>query len=398
MNQAAIEQHLNKVLASAAFIKAGRVADLLQYLVKLKLGDESKDPTQYDIAIDVFGRTADFDPGEDAIVRVEAGRLRTKLYEYYARFGQSDALRFELPKGGFAIEVVPANRQSPGSPSRNLPRHEIRYCQSTDGIAIAYSVVGQGYPLVVMPTWLGHLELDFVCPVKRHYWIELSKRFQLIRFDLRGFGLSERDIDDFSFDDLIADIETVTQHLGLKRFALLGPSAGALMSLAYSVKHPGLVSHLIFLGGFIRGPRRVPDAQTHAHADMIEAIIRRGWAQSGSPFSKNFCAMLLPNGTDEQYDAINEIQLQACDGKIAELFFRVISKVDLSEAATRVKAETLILHGDNERGVPLSEARYAASKIPKAKFIYLPTPNHILLADEPAWPIFLEEVSRFIAG
>lgn len=392
LNKEEVKQYLAKVLAGSAFTRAGRVAELLAYLVELKLNDEAARPTQYGIATEVFDRATGFDPGEDAIVRVEAGRLRKKLYEYYATDGKQDSLRFELPKGTLSIVISPEKRQPP----QPLPRHEICYCQNRDSISIAYSVVGQGYPMVVLPTWLGHLELDFTCPVKGHYWRELSKRFQLIRFDLRGFGLSERDIDSFAFDDFITDIEAVIGAIGLTKFAMLGPSAGGLQSLAYSVKHPEQVTHLVFLGGFIRGPRRVPDSATHAHADMIEAIIRRGWGQSGSPFSKNFAEMLVPNGTTAQHEAINNVQLVACEGRIAEEFFRVISEVDLSEAAADVRAKTLILHGDNEKGVPLSEARYATSRIPGARLVHLPTSNHLLIEDEPAWPIFLREISEFV--
>ena len=234
---------------------------LLEYLLAAERQGASRPPDQRRIAIDVFGRDELFDPTCDAIVRVEIGRLRNKLREYYATEGVDDHVLIDVPLGRYSVQIMV--RHSVAQLYREpLPKQSVRYCQTPDGVRIAYSTLGEGYPLICLSHWLSHLEADAANPFVRHYWVELSRRFQLIRYDIRGFGMSQRELPKLEFDDLVADLETVVDALGLERFALLGPSGGAPVGTAYAARHPERVSHLMLLGGFIRGPRRTGDPKT----------------------------------------------------------------------------------------------------------------------------------------
>src|SRR5690606_8303011 len=236
--------------------QAGRMFPLLEYLVAAELDGSGDRPDQRRIAIDVFGRDSRFDPTRDAIGRVEVGRLRSKLREYYATAGRGDDLRVEVPTGQYRIRIEPSNNAARFLVA-SLPDQTVRYCRTPDGVKIAYSSLGEGYPLISLAHWLSHLEADIKNPFIRHYWVEFSRRFRLIRYDARGFGLSQRRLPKLEFDDLVTDLETVVEALGLERFAMLGPSGGAPVGAAYAARHPERVSHLMLLGGFIRGPRRV---------------------------------------------------------------------------------------------------------------------------------------------
>src|SRR5690606_8913794 len=112
------------------------------------------------------------------------------------------------------------------------------------------ALVGEGPPLVKAANWLTHLQHEWQSPVWRHWLRELSRTHTLVRYDERGCGLSDREIEDLSFEAWVRDLETVVDALGLERFPLLGISQGGPVSVAYAVRHPERVSHLILYGSY----------------------------------------------------------------------------------------------------------------------------------------------------
>ena len=212
---------------------------------------------------------------------------------------------------------------------------------------------------------------------------------------LYGFGLSERNVPDYTLATVADDLELVADTLGLERFALFGPSGGAMIGTAYASAYPDRVSHLVFLGGFIRGPRAMGDPDASAHADAMDAAIRAGWGRSDSLFRQIFTTMLVPQGTPEQHRLLDQAQLDAGSAQNAARFHNLLANTDLSARAATIRASTLIFHGTRE-AVPFSAGVYAASQIPNARLVPLPTGNHILLEDEPAWHMLLDELERFI--
>jgi len=101
----AIREQLNRILLSSLFTQADRQSRFLKYVVDATLVGHAKRLNQYLIGIEVFDRNESFDPAVDATVRVEAGRLRSKLREYYTEIGQDDPIIIELPKGGYAVQI-----------------------------------------------------------------------------------------------------------------------------------------------------------------------------------------------------------------------------------------------------------------------------------------------------
>jgi pimeloyl-ACP methyl ester carboxylesterase len=132
-------------------------------------------------------------------------------------------------------------------------QQEVHFCMTRDGVQLAYSRVGSGPPLVKTGNWMTHLEFDFESPIWRHLYRELSRDHSLIRYDARGNGLSDRDVDEVSFETFVSDLEAVVDASGVERFALLGISQGCAVSIAYAVRHPERVKHLALYGGFAVG-------------------------------------------------------------------------------------------------------------------------------------------------
>lgn len=393
-NKALVRAQLNRIAVSAVFERAGRMYPLLEYLVAADESGEADRLNQYRIAIDVLGRDSEFDSTLDSIVRVEVGRLRNKLREFYAGEGCRDPVLIELPKGHYkpriSIQVVPD-----GTDALPLPAQEIRFCKTPDGVRLAYSIVGTGYPMVKTATWLTHLERDYGQSVWCHYWHGLSSRFALVRYDSRNFGLSQRNIARFRCEDLVTDLETVVDAAGLGRFALFGTSQGVSVAIDYAARHPERVSHLILLGGFLQGPRKVQYPGAAEYADAVESLIRVGWGQHHSHFRSVLCKALIKDGTCEQHRMIDDAQLASCDADTALQFAVMIHNLDVAEAARSVIAPTLVCHAKGDV-VPLEAACALAAQIPNSRLVPLDSNNHILMAGEPAWQHFLAEVAGFV--
>src|SRR3954469_22699975 len=99
---AAVRAELARVLGSTVFAQAGRSTEFLRFVVEETLQGRADRLKGYAIAIEVFGKPPEFDAQTDPLVRVEAGRLRRRLIEYYHGEGSDDAVRIALPKNGYA--------------------------------------------------------------------------------------------------------------------------------------------------------------------------------------------------------------------------------------------------------------------------------------------------------
>jgi pimeloyl-ACP methyl ester carboxylesterase/DNA-binding winged helix-turn-helix (wHTH) protein len=312
--------------------------------------------------------------------------------------GSTDATdgspRLAAARGADAAAV---DRSAPGHDEARLEQH-IRFCTTTDGTRLAYATAGSGPPLVKVANWLTHLDYDWDSPVWRHWLVGLARGRELIRYDERGCGLSDWDVDDFSFEAWVDDLEHLVDAVGLDRFPLLGISQGAAVAIAFAVRHPERVSHLVLWGGYGRGRlvrANTPEERREAALDL--EVARVGWGREDATFRQVFTSQFLPTGTREQWDALNELQRRTTSPDNAVRFLEVFAEIDVVELATQVRCPTLILHARDDLRVPLASARELAALIPGSRLVPLNSPNHILTAVEPAWPLFLAEVERFLA-
>jgi adenylate cyclase len=117
-----VRAELDRILATKGFSSAGRLTKLLRYAVEKTLAGETDQLKEYAVGVEVFERDGNYDPRLDSIVRVEAGRLRTRLDEYYNGEGASSPIRITLPRGGYSavFEKVSAPEAPIISRSRSL--------------------------------------------------------------------------------------------------------------------------------------------------------------------------------------------------------------------------------------------------------------------------------------
>jgi pimeloyl-ACP methyl ester carboxylesterase len=272
-------------------------------------------------------------------------------------------------------------------------RQENRFCKTSDGVRIAWASMGEGPPLVKAANWLSHLDFDLESPVWRHWLRELSRDHTLIRYDERGCGLSDWDVDEFSVDAWVRDLESVVEAAGLDRFALLGISQGGPVAIAYAVKHPERVSHLILYGTYGRGwAKRGVDPDALEEQEALMTLTRVGWGRDTAAYRQVFTELFMPDADEAQFDWFNELQRVSTSPENAVKFQRAFFEIDVADLMDRVSIPPLILHARDDMRVPFEAGRALAAGMPGGRFVSLPSRNHLLLEHEPAWRQFLYEV------
>jgi pimeloyl-ACP methyl ester carboxylesterase len=267
-----------------------------------------------------------------------------------------------------------------------------------DGVRIAYATSGAGPPLVKAANWMSHLDHDWESPIWRHWLLALGGERTLVRYDERGCGLSDWEVGRFSFDAWVEDLEMVVDTLGLDRFPLVGLSQGGAVAIAYAVRHPERVSHLVLVGAYARGRLvRAHDDEERREAALDLEVARVGWKREDDVFRQVFSTQFLPDGTAEQWRAFNELQRRTAPAENAVRFLEEFARIDVTAEAPRVRCPALILHARGDLRVPMSCARELAALLRDSRLVTLSSRNHILTASEPAWPVLVEEIGRFLA-
>ena len=274
-------------------------------------------------------------------------------------------------------------------------RQRIRYLRTADDVQLAWAEVGTGPTLLKAANWLTHLEYDWDSPVWRH-WIQfLSARFHFVRYDERGCGMTNWEVDDLSFDRWVEDLEAVADAADARQFVLLGISQGAATCVAYAVKHPERVSRLVLYGGFARGAAlRGTSAEAREFGAIVE-LARLGWGRDHPAFRDLFTSRYIPDGTKQQVEWFSDLCRKTTSPEIAGELLKTRSGIDISALLPHVTMPTLVLHARNDLVVPLAEGRLMAARIPSAQFVELDSRNHILLEHESAWERFCAAVSEF---
>jgi pimeloyl-ACP methyl ester carboxylesterase/DNA-binding CsgD family transcriptional regulator len=275
--------------------------------------------------------------------------------------------------------------------------HSIHFCKTADDVTIAYAVGGHGFPLIKAPTWLNHLELDVKSLVWQPWITQFTRRFRLIRYDARGCGLSDRNVELGSFATHGLDLEAVVNAIGIPRFALFGGSQGGAIAIDYAARHPEQVSHLILYGCYLRGSlKRDASLQAIEQAQLMLKLVQLGWGQENSAFRQVFATQFMPDGTLEQLRSFDEIQRQTASPDAAARLLRSFYEIDVSSQARNVVCPTLVLHSRDDARIPFDEGRQVASAIKGAEFVPLESRNHILLEQQAVWEQFWDEISAFM--
>jgi len=322
--------------------------------------------------------------------------IEGKLAVRFRKLGPRDLKNIAKPVEVFAIDGI---GRSDEAPLLNVPEaiQEINFCRAFDGVRLAYAISGSGPILVKSANWMNHLEYDWESPIWRHVFRGLSREHTLIRYDARGNGMSDWDVDELSLDAWVSDLEAVVDAAGAERFPLLGISQGAAVSVAYAVRHPERVSHLVLYGGFALGGNKRAPAERERRSAMT-TLMRLGWGADNPSFRQLFTALFIPGATHEQADGFNELQRRTTSPECAARYFDVVGDLDITDLLAEVKVPTVVMHVRGDLIVPIEAGRQLAAGIPRAHFIAFQGQNHLFLEHEPASDRFFEEIRLFLGG
>jgi class 3 adenylate cyclase len=236
----------------------------------------------------------------------------------------------------------------------------IHYAQTSDGVNIAYWAIGDGTPFVHMPWFrMSHVQLEWQIPEIRRWYEALASRMQLVRYDGRGIGLSQRGVTDFSLDALVSDVEAVVDRLNLPQFALFGLVHTGPVAIAYAARHPDRVSKLILWCTYARGADYARSAVIQATRGVIDqdwdlytktlAHVRLGWSE-GEP-ARRFAAVMQ--------ESVSPEALQASISAFKDL--------DVTDLLPKVQCPVLLLHRRQLSWLPVDMAKDLASRLPDAR-------------------------------
>jgi len=369
-----------------------QVFDLLVYLVR----NRDRVVTRDDIFAAVWG-------GRIVSESTLSSRI-TAVRKAIGDSGEQQALiRTAARKGIRFIGEVSEQTEGPAQPiaapaatATSRLRQEVHFCTASDGVRIAYAEVGHGPPLIKAGNWLNHLEYDWESPIWSPFLHTLAAEHRLIRYDAHGNGLSDWEVKDLSLEAFVRDLESVVEATGLDRFPLLGMSQGCAVSIAYAVRHPERVSHLVLYGGFARGRRKRGSQQDIAGGDAIVTLIRQGWGQDNPAFRQMLTSLFMPGATPEQMQSFNDMQRITTSPENAARLRQSVDEIDVTDLLASVNIPTLVLHARNDAMQPFDEGRRLAMGIRGARFVALESRNHMILQNDPVWSRFFDEIENFL--
>ena len=296
--------------------------------------------------------------------------------------------------GSKAHEAPDAEPDDKIEPSRAA--HRIRYCQSDDGYAIAYSVSGEGAPILRCgPPMTSDLELEAAHGLYRSCLSSMAGHGRYLRFDSVGSGQSER-VDVFrDFEKQARDVRAVADAAGFERFAGVSFSGGCLAAIHFAAMYPERLTRLAIVGGYAEGRSR---RHTAPAPDALKAMIAEGWERPGSAFSAAFGTSYFPEGPAEAVEQILHEMQAACPPDMMLQDRDAINEASVLHLLKNVQCPTLILHGRGDAVHPLAQARKLAAGIRDAELVVLETDNHVPLYGSACWDGYNSILSEFLRG
>jgi len=337
---------------------------------------------------DAIARTSLIDMLEQAGRRSEAEQQRASAIR---ALGDAEvAIPSELRSRGPAPGMGEPPQRDP------LPPQQVRFCTAHDGTGLAYSIVGDGPPLVKTANWLNHLEHDWDSPVWRHWIRHFISYRRLIRYDERGNGLSDWNVREIGFEAFVDDLASVVDAAGLDSFDLFGVSQGCSVAIAYAVQNPGRVRRLVLYGGYPTGWKvRASREEVETREAMI-TLTRTGWGRNNPAFRQLFTSLFFPDASAVEIEWFNELQRVSASPENAIRLQRAFGAIDVRKYLSQVDVPTLVLHTDEDAVVPFAAGRLLATGIRGAQFVQLESRNHLILDHEPAWQRASQAIRSFL--
>lgn len=300
-----------------------------------------------------------------------------------------------IPRRGYLFTLDPRREPSCDQEIADI-RETVSFCHTRDGVRIAMASIGQGLPLIRTPTWFNHLAYDWKVEFRGALYRALASECQLIRYDGRGSGLSERHVPEIAFQGFEDDLAAVTDNIHPPHYGLLGISFGGCIAAAHAARHPERISKLVLVGAYARGRNKRGSTRDIETGDAYLALMRHGWGDEHSTFLRSYGALYFPSASVDELRASADVQRMAMTGDVAVRTLQSCHDIDVVPLLSKIVAPTLVLHSRYDNAVPFEEGLRLAEAIPNARFVALESENHCPMPNEPAWTRFIDEISAFL--
>ncbi len=238
----------------------------------------------------------------------------------------------------------------------------IQYAKTADGLSIAYCAIGSGPALVIARLPFSHLELEWQDPATRNVFDAVSRVATLVRYDHRGFGLSQRDVDDFSVERMVKDLEAVIERLGIEQFALIGDGSSSPIAIHYAAHHAERVRRLVLQPGIVR----IAGAAWDQWMKLV-AIGETDWEFSSEAMLRSVFGW----EDDEESRRGAALLREAISPTVLRNFMTWIRRWDVSDDVPNVTMPTLLLEWPNATYNTREAALSLAAALPDAQLVLL---------------------------
>jgi len=264
---------------------------------------------------------------------------------------------------------------------------DIRYATTRDGVSIAFTTVGHGEPLVVLPEpVLLSFQADFEHPSPRAWYERLARHRMVVRFDTRGSGLSHAPITDFSLEALQLDLDAVVNTLGIHTFNLLAHEDASQLAIAYAARLPERITKLIIWDGF-SASRLLPE---QASLETMERLIVQNWPLWMELLIQSIFAWKGPEAV-----MYAQSQTRAVPASAALSFLTAAWDWNVTDLLALVACPTLVVHRRDQAFFPLRLGMAIAGGIPGARLQIVEGASALPWAGE--WESCARIIDEFLA-
>ena len=299
------------------------------------------------------------------------------------------------------IEVLSVDFTDPEVQERRsslAQSQQVRFCTTRDHVRLAWAANGEGPPVVKAPNWIGHLELDWRNPSIAPITSAIARQWQLVRFDARGNGLSDWDVDEISFERFVDDLECGFDAADVTRAPILALSQGCAVAAAFAARRPERVSAILMIGGFPVGRAKGSLPKDLERAKALRAMVAAS-SDDDYPSLRDLLAQtIVPTASEEERRRYAEDIRQMISPENLGRYRDVIDHLDVTPLLPDVKAPYLVAHCRGDRMQPIEQGRMFAAGLPNARFVAYESVNQVMPENDPAWPQLERDAQAFLAA
>ncbi|MEX0781969.1 MAG: LuxR C-terminal-related transcriptional regulator [Dehalococcoidia bacterium] len=240
----------------------------------------------------------------------------------------------------------------------------VRFCTSSDGTRLGYSTFGSGKPLVITPmSWMSP-ETDRRRIIGRDFWADLPPGSRTITYDLRGVGVSSREVTDVSLDRQVEDLLALVDHLELPSIDLWCFNDQCSAGIAFGARYPARVDRLILYNPWASVPRSI----AREHIAVWSAFIRADWGIA----TRCFAQLLYPKGPLDAQEASTKAIRETQSPDVGLLYLEAQNTFDVRAELGLLSGPALVISREGPGRtplVPVDSVRRVAAGIPGARLV-----------------------------